>query len=76
MAYDDRELDRLRDNEHREEWGLQRAERALEADARRLAHRLDDLRRDEEATARDLTAAYRHGHFGQGPPPRISARAT
>jgi hypothetical protein len=76
MPYDDTELDCLRDNEHREEWGLQRAEGALEAEARWLAHRLDDLRLDEEATARDLAAAYRHEHFGQDPPPPISSRAT
>jgi hypothetical protein len=72
----DTELDRLRDNEHREEMALQRAERALEVDARQLAHRLDDLRLHQRSAACELAAAYRHEHFGQDPPPRISARAT
>jgi hypothetical protein len=76
MRCNDTELDRLRDNENREEEALQHLVRSLEADARRLAHRLDDLHLDEEATGRDLTAAYRHDHFGQDPPPRLSARAT
>jgi hypothetical protein len=76
VPHDDIELERLRDNEHREEWALQRAERALDVDLRRLAHRLDDLRLHQRSTASDLAAAYRHEHFGQDPPPRISARAT
>jgi hypothetical protein len=76
MPHHDIELERLRDKEHREEWALQRAERALDVDLRRLAHRLDDLRLHQRSTACDLAAAYRHEHFGQDPPPRISARAT
>jgi hypothetical protein len=76
MPHDDTELERLRDNEHREEWALQRAGRALEVDVRRLAHRLDDLRLHQRSTACDLAAAYRHEYFGQDPPPGISARAT
>jgi hypothetical protein len=76
MPHDDTELDRLRDNVHREEWALQRAESALEVDAQWLAHRLDDLRLHQRSTAHDLAAAYRHEHFGHDPPPRISARAT
>ena len=76
MRRNNTELGRLRDTEHREEEALHGLVRALEADARRLARRLDDLRLDEEATARHLAAAYRHDHFGQDPPPRISARPT
>jgi hypothetical protein len=73
MPHDDAELDRLRDNEHREEWALQRAERELEVEARRLTRRLDDLRQHQRSAAHDLAAAYRHEHFGWDPPPR-SAR--
>ena len=76
MSDDEREFDRLRDDVNRQEFGLRRVERALDVDARRLAHRLDDLRLHQRSTAHDLAAAYRHEHFGQDPPPRISARAT
>jgi hypothetical protein len=76
MPHHDTELDRLRDDEHREEWALQRAERELEVEARRLTRRLDDLRQSQRSTARDLAAAYRHEHFGRDPLPRISARVT
>jgi hypothetical protein len=70
MTCDEQELDRLRDETHRGEFALRRAESKLAAEERVLERRLDDLRLEEECTAEGLAADYRRQHWHKDPPPR------
>jgi hypothetical protein len=69
MASTDRaSLDALREATTRSELALARAERAAEAQARKLARRLEDLDAEQRQTARALDDEYRREHFGRPPP--------
>jgi hypothetical protein len=70
MTRDEQELDRLRDEENREEFALRRAERKLVVDERVLERGLDALRLEEERTAGELQEDYRRQHWHKDPPPR------
>jgi hypothetical protein len=68
MTRDEQELDRLRDEENREEYALRREERVLAAEERVLERGLDALRLDEERTAGALVEDYRRQHWHKDPP--------